>query len=135
MEIGLENLTQILGHTLFTQVLDVKVGKNPVGVNNMCKLDRQGGSRGYHYKHVNTTQLRLEENTVSSSCVYGAELSCMIQMIPPSTHSLICESACVNTNCSQTTEDTVFSQMSKDIHITSSLPEYVCSIIKGTALL
>lgn len=96
MEIGLENLTHIFGHTLLTQVLDVKVGKNPFGVNNVCRRDRQGGSRSYHYKHVNTTELRLQENRVSSSCVYGTELSYMIQMIPPSTHSLICESVCVN---------------------------------------
>lgn len=135
MEIRLDNLTHILGHTLFTQVLDVKVGKNPVGMNNVCRRDRQGGSRSYHYKHVNTTELRLQENTGSSSCVYGAELSCMIQMIPPSTHSLICESVCVNMDCSQTTEEIVFSQMSKDIRMTSCLFEYVCSIIKGTASL
>lgn len=35
VKIDLENLTHILGHSVFTQSLDVEVGKNPHGMNNV----------------------------------------------------------------------------------------------------
>lgn len=37
-----------------------------------------------------------------------AESGCMIQVIPPSTNSFICESLCANKDCSQTTEEIIW---------------------------
>lgn len=36
VKIDSDNLTHILGHSVFTQALDVEVGKNPDGMNNVA---------------------------------------------------------------------------------------------------
>ena len=43
---GLENLTHILGHSVFTLALNVEVGNNPDGMNNVVADQTDKGAVG-----------------------------------------------------------------------------------------
>lgn len=52
-----------------------------------------------------------------SSSVDDAESGCMIQVIPPSANSLICESVYASKNCSQTAEEIIWILSTEQKHI------------------